>query len=60
MIVSISVNLVLLKFKFIIRNVLDLPEPKKIESNFFFYKSSKELNNERAVFSCENYEKGSF
>lgn len=59
MIVSISVNLVLLKFKFKIRNVLDLPEPKKREQ-FFFYKSSKEPNNKRAVFSCENYEKGSF
>lgn len=29
------------------------------ESNFF-YKSSKEPNNKRAVFLCENYEKGSF
>lgn len=34
--------------------------PNRNKESNFFYKSSKEPNNKRAVFLCENYEKGSF
>lgn len=59
MIVSISVNLVLLKFKFKIKDVLGLPEPKKREQ-FFFINLLKNRTTKELCFHVKIMKKGLF